>query len=447
MSSELKNDKREIFGWVMYDWANSAYYTTVIGVLIAPYLTTLAQAAVGENGTVFDLGFFGAITAKSLTSAATVLGVSLQAVLMLFLGAIADYSRLKKILMATLCYIGVTAGALFFFIEGGNYLLGCLLLIISNISIGSSLVFYNAYLGEITTERERNKISARGFAVGYAGGSVMLVLNLLLLQNAANLGLSQTLAVRICLLLAALWWGGFAIITFALLKTRGTAQPIPAGQNIFSIAFREIGTTFKQLLRLKHTLLFLLAFLFYNDGILTVIYQASVFIEQELFVARGLPPNRSFLLLLFLETQLIAMIGALALERLARKIGAKKTVLLSLIWWAGIVIYAYAILRETWHAWILGAAIGFVLGGTQALSRALYSKMIPPGREASFFSFYEVTERGTSWMGPLVFTIVVASTNSYRNAILALLIFFVVGSIILFFADTDKAVAEAQLKM
>lgn len=458
MAEIKKNDRREIFGWVMYDWANSAYYTTVIGVLIAPYLTALAQDAVGDNGTIVDLGAFGAITAKSMTSAATVLGVSLQAFVMLFLGAIADYSKLKKVFMAALCYTGVASGALLFFIEGGNYLLGCLLLIISNVCIGSSLVFYNAYLGDITTESERNKISARGFAVGYAGGFTMLVLNFLLLGAAPSLGISQGFAVRLCLLSAAVWWGGFAVFTFALLKTRGVAHPIPAGKNIFTVAFSEIALTFRQLLRLKHTLLFLLAYLFYNDGIQTVIYQASVFIDQELFVARGLDKaavnlfgitsfeldRSAFLILLFAETQLVAMFGAIIIERIARIIGAKNTILLSLVWWAGVVIFAYAFLRETWQAWILGAAIGFVLGGTQSLSRALYSQMIPVGREASFFSFYEITERGTSWMGPLVFTIVVGSTGSYRQAILALIFFFVVGSIFLFFADTTRAVAEAK---
>jgi UMF1 family MFS transporter len=245
------------------------------------------------------------------------------------------------------------------------------------------------------------------------------------------------------LLGAALWWGGFALFTFFLVKSRGVSRQVPAGQNVLSVAFREIGTTFRQLLKLRNTLLFLLAYLFYNDGIQTVIYQSSVFIEQELFIARGLEANRAFLLMLFLETQLVAMVGALLLERVARKIGAKMTILFSLFWWAGVVIFAYGFLREIWQAWFLGAAIGMVLGGTQALSRSLYSQMIPKGREASFFSFYEITERGTSWMGPLVFTIVVGSTNSYRQAILALIAFFVVGSIILFFANTDKAIQEA----
>jgi UMF1 family MFS transporter len=438
-----KNDRREIFGWVMYDWANSAYYTTVIGVLIGPYLTALAQSVVGENGVIIDLGFLGAITAKSMTSTAISIGVSLQAIVMLTLGAIADYTHLKKFFMALLCYIGVFSGCLLFFVTGDNYLFGCLLLVISNICIGSSLVFYNAYLGDITTEDQRDKISARGFAIGYLGGGLMLLLNLLLLQNAESLGLSQSLAVRLCLVSAALWWGGFSLITFRLLKSRKSSQQVPAGRSVFTVAMMELGTTFRQFLKLRYTLLFLIGYLFYNDGIQTVIYQSSVFVEQELFVAKGLQPDRSFLLLVFLETQLVAMVGSFFWERVARFIGAKWTILFSLAWWCGIVIFAYGFLREAWQAWFLGAAIGFVLGGTQALSRSLYSQMIPIGREASFFSFYEISEKGTSWMGPLIFGIVAASTNSYRQAILALIVFFIIGSVILFFTDTTRAIHEA----
>lgn len=443
VSDETKNDRREIFGWVMYDWANSAYYTTVIGVLIAPYLTRLAQAHVGDNGVVFDLGALGAITAKSLTSATTVIGVLIQAFLMILLSAIADYSNLKKTFMMILCYTGVAAGCLMFFIDGDNYLLGCGLLIITNVCIGASLVFYNAYLTEITTEDQRDKISAKGYAYGYIGGSIMLVVNLLLLNYADALGISTALAIRICLIVAALWWGGFAVVTFTRLKRRGVKREIPAGKNIFSVAFAEIAQTLREFLHLRYTLLFLVAYLFYNDGIQTVIYQASVFVEQELFIAKGLPSDPIFLVLLFLETQIVAFIGALFWERVSRKIGAKNTILVSLAWWAGIVIFAYGFLNDKSQAWYLGAGIGFVIGGTQSLSRSLYSQLIPKGREASFFSFYEISEKGTSWMGLLIFSVVVASTGSYRHAILALIFFFVVGGLLLAFNPINKAIRAA----
>lgn len=451
-----KNDRREIFGWQMYDWANSAYYTTVIGVLIAPYLTGLAQADLCRdvpelmrqnhpclNGVVFDFGSLGAITAKSLTSMTTVIGVLIQAFLMIFLSAVAEYSNLKKTFMMILCYVGVAAGCLMFFIEGSNYLIGGALLIVANVCIGASLVFYNAYLVDITTEDQRDAVSARGYAFGYIGGSIMLVVNLLLLGYADRIGISTGTAVRISLLAAALWWGGFALITFALLKKRGTSRIVPANKNIVSVAFGEIGQTLREFFRLRYTLLFLVAYLFYNDGIQTVIYQASVFVEQELFIAKGLPADPIFLVLLFLETQIVAFVGALFWERVARKIGAKNTILISLAWWAGVVVFAYAFLTEKNQAWYLGAAIGFVLGGTQSLSRSLYSQMIPPGREASFFSFYEISDKGTSWMGLLIFSVVVASSGSYRNAILALIVFFVVGGILLFVNPIDKAKQEA----
>lgn len=440
---EPKNDRREIFGWLMYDWANSVYYTTIVGVLIAPYLTSLAQASVGDNGIVFSLGPLGAVTAKSLTSAATVIGVIIQAGVMIILSAVADYSNLKKTFMMVLCYIGVAAAALMFFIDGDNYLLGCVLLIIANVCVGSSLVFYNAFLTEITTEDMRDRVSARGYALGYAGGSLMLMLNLLLISKAADIGISTALAVRISLLAAAIWWGGFAVITFKRLRQRKAVRERPAGRSLASLAVSEIGGTLRQLVRLKYTLMFLVAYLFYNDGIQTVIYQAAVFIEQELFIARGEAANPSFLLLLFLETQVVALIGALFWERLSRLIGAKFTILLSLVWWSAIVFYAYGFLKEPNQAWILGAAIGFVLGGTQSLSRSLYSQMIPKGKESSFFSFYEISEKGTSWMGLLTFSVIVASTGSYRQAILAVVVFFVIGGVILAFTDTRKAIHNA----
>ncbi len=442
-AAEQKNDRKETFGWMMYDWANSVYYTTVIGVLIAPYLTSLAQAHVGENGVVFDLGSLGSVTAKSLTSATTVVGVIIQAGVMIFLSAIADYSNLKKVFMMVLCYLGVAAAFLMFFIDGDNYLFGCLLLIFANVCVGSSLVFYNAFLTEIASEDQRDRVSAKGYALGYAGGSIMLILDLLLLYAAPQLGISTSMAVRICLAGAALWWGGFAIITFRRIKDRGTTKPRPPGKNIVALAFGEIRATIAHLIKLKYTLSFLAAYLFYNDGIQTVIYQASVFIEQELFIARGEPSNPMFLLLLFLETQIVALIGSLFWERLSRRIGNKTTILVSLVWWAGIVFYAYAFLKVPSQAWYLGAAIGFVLGGTQALSRSLYSQMIPRGKESSFFSFYEISEKGTSWMGLLTFSIIVASTGSYRNAILAVVVFFVIGGLILFFTDTTKAIHAA----
>ena len=438
-----RNDPREVFGWKMYDWANSAFYTTVVGALYGPYLTEITQKVVGENGIVISFGPVGSITAKSFFPSCVSIAVFLQVFMLPILGGIADYSNLKKRMMALFCYIAVTANCLMFFVTGRLYVLGGLLFIIANLGFGASIVFYNAFLGEITTEDQRDKVSSRGFAYGYLGGGLLLALNFLLVISASRLGLDAQLAVRISLLSAGVWWGGFALITFARLKTREAEKVLPRGKTYLTIGFSELRRTFRELARLRHTLKYLIAYLFYNDGIQTVISMASVFIAQELFVSRGLRTDESFLLLIFLMVQFVAIFGALAFERLAYVINTKNAIMISLLLWCGVVIYGYALFHTAREAWIMAAVIAIVLGGSQALSRSLFSRMIPAGREASFFGIYEVSERGTSWIGPLVFGAVVAATNSYRRAMLSLIVFFVVGTVILYVTKTDKAIHEA----
>jgi UMF1 family MFS transporter len=434
-----KNDRREIFGWKMYDWANSAFYTTVVGALFSPYLTRLAQSAVGENGVVLNLGPLGAVTAKSLPTLCVSVSVAAQVFLLPILGALGDYSNLKKRLMALFCYIGVTANCLMFFITDRLYLPGGVLFIIANVAFGASIVFYNAYLPEITTEDQADKVSSRGFAYGYLGGAILLVLNLLMVLRAEQLGISSGLAVRLSLLSAGLWWGGFAIITFLLLKSRPKKKALPPGKSYISAGFSEIVDTFKELRRLPLTARYLLGYLIYNDGIQTVIFASSAFLEQELF-PQG---NPEFLLKIFLMVQFVAVLGALLFERLAYLIKTKNAIIVSLVIWSGVVVYAYAFLNSVPEAWVMAAVIAIVLGGSQALSRSLFARMIPVGKEAAFFGLYEVSERGTSWMGPLLFSVVIARTGSYRMALLSLIFFFVVGLIVLWFTNTDKAIHDA----
>jgi MFS transporter, UMF1 family len=434
-----KNDKREIFGWKMYDWANSAFYTTVVGALFSPYITRLAQAAVGENGVVLDLGPLGAVTAKSLPTLCVSISVGVQVFLLPILGALGDYSNLKKRLMALFCYVGVVANCLLFFVQGNLYVAGGVLFIVANVCFGAALVFYNAFLPEITTDDQADKVSSRGYAYGYLGGAILLGLNLLLVVKAEALGISAGMAVRLSLLSAGLWWGGFALITFSLLQSRPSKKELPRGKSYFSAGFSEIVATFKELRRLPLTARYLLAYLIYNDGIQTVIFAASAFLEQELFPGG----NPVFLLEIFLMVQFVAVAGALLFERLAYLIKTKNAIIVSLVIWSGIVIYANRFLDSVPEAWIMAAAIAIVLGGSQALSRSLFSKMIPAGKEAAFFGLYEVSERGTSWMGPLLFSIVIARTGSYRQALLSLIFFFVVGLAVLLVTNTDRGIQQA----
>lgn len=438
-SNNDKNNPRELFGWKMYDWANSAFYTTVVGALFSPYLTRLAQTAVGENGVVLSLGPLGAVTAKSLPTLCVSISVGAQVFLLPILGALGDYSDLKKRLMALFCYIAVVANCLLYLIHGNLYLLGGLLFIIANIGYGASIVFYNSFLPEIATDDQTDKVSSRGFAYGYLGGAILLMLDLLLVLRAEQLGMTTGMAVRLSLLSAGVWWGGFAIVTFYLLKSRPKKKRLPSGQSYLTAGFRELRDTVKELRRLPLTARYLLGYLIYNDGIQTVIVSSSVFLEQELFPGG----NPVFLLEIFLLVQFVAVVGALIFEKLAYMIKTKNAIIVSLVIWVGVVIYAYQFLHTVPEAWVMAGVIAIVLGGSQALSRSLFARMIPVGKEASFFGLYEVSERGTSWMGPLLFSIVIARTGSYRLALLSLIFFFVVGLIVLWFTDTDRAVREA----
>ncbi len=453
-NSIMKNDRKEIFGWMMYDWANSAFFTTVVGVLIGPYLLGLAQDAtcrdvaeslrqnhLCQDGVILDLFFFN-VTPKGLPAFCTAISVVSMVIFLPILGAIADYTHLKKRLMAIFCYAGVIGSSLLFFVTE-SYIWCGVLYIVANMSFAAANVFYNAFLIDITTEDKRDRVSSYGYGLGYLGGVVMLVLNLLIINNAERLGISVGLAVRISFLAASLWWGVFGAISFYLIRSRGADKKIPSNKNIVTVGFSELWQTLKELRRLRYTALFLIAYLFYNDGIQTVILQSSVFISYELFTSKGLPSDSSFLITIFIIAQVSALIGAIGFEYIARFIGAKRTIILSLIIWCGIVIYAYAFFQNAFQAYMLGAFIGMVLGSAQALSRSLYSQMIPVGRESSFFGLYEISEKGTSWMGQILFTIIVGATGSFRQAILGLVVFFVVGSIILLFTDTTRAIHEA----
>lgn len=439
-----RNDRREIFGWTMYDWASSVFSTTVAGVLLGPYVTSLAQAAVGENGPVLTLGGATLITAKSLWPYTTSASVFLQVFLLPVLGAVADYTSLKKRLMIAFTYLAVVATCLLFFVVRDTYWLGSILFIIANVSFGGAVVLYNAFLPEITSEDRRDAVSSRGFALGYLGGGLLLAANLALVL-VRPFGLDTGLAVRISLLSAGLWWGGFALLTFARLRTRRPARGAVGGGAILALGFREVVGTFRELRRLPSTFRFLVGYLCYNDGIQTVIGLAAVFLTQELFISRGRTEaeGQSFVIMVFLLVQFVAFFGALGFGRLADRVGAKRAILVSLILWAGVVIYAYAFLQTTNQALAMAAMIALVLGGSQALSRSLFSRMIPTGRESAFFGLYEISERGTSWIGPLIFGLVVQYTGSYRDAILSLIVLFLLGIAILAATDTDRAIRES----
>ena len=274
-SSPSEYSVREQRGWYLYDWANSPYFTSVLAVFLGPYLTALAKAAADANGFIHPFGI--PVDARSLYPYLISISVAGQVIFLPVVGAIADYGHRKKELLGLTAFLGAAATVAMFFIQGTNYMLGAALLIVSNISFGASIVVYNSFLPEIAPPEQRDAISSRGWALGYAGGGVLLALNLLLLFRADRLGISQAMAVRISLASAGVWCVLFTIPVLIALRNRGPARVPPPGQNRVAVAFRQLAHTLRDTRRYPQTLLFLVAYLIYNDAIQTVLAVAGQF--------------------------------------------------------------------------------------------------------------------------------------------------------------------------
>lgn len=431
------NDRREIFGWLMYDWANSAFSTTVVTVFLGPYLSNITKAAADSNGLVYMFGI--PIRFDSFFTYCVSASILLQVIFLPVLGAIADYSHLRKRMLMTFSTVGALSTVALFFITSGLHWAAGLLFILANLSFGASIVFYNAYLPDIASPDQRDNVSSRGFAMGYAGGGLLLLLNLILFTFRERIGLDSALAARISIASAGVWWLAFSLITFQTLKPRHAVRQLPSGESYLTIGFRQLGSTFRQVRKFPETVRYLIGYLIYNDGIQTVIVVAAIFASLEL----GMDDQQ--LILVILMIQAVAFIGAFFLfPFLASRLGAKGALILSLVLWSLVVIYAFAALRTQTEFWILGAIIALVLGGSQALSRSLFAQMIPKGREAEFFSFYEVSDRATSFMGPLIFGLTNQIFGSLRYGILSLIVLFVVGLAILIVVNVPRAIREAE---
>jgi UMF1 family MFS transporter len=331
-------------------------------------------------------------------------------------------------------------------VAGDLWWLGGLLFIVANLAFGAAIVFYNAYLPDIASEDQRDAVSSYGWAMGYLGGGLLLLLNLVFYQLREVLGVATSLAVRINLASAGLWWLGWAAFTWARLRPRQTRRALPEGETYLSAGFKQLGRTLRELRLFPETLKYLLAYFLYNDGIQTVIAVSATFAAAPLNRG-GLEVDQSTLTMVILMIQFVAFGGALFWGRLARWVGAKKSILISLVIWAGVVTYAYAGMRgasRVLEFWILGGFIALVMGGSQAISRSLFAQLIPDGKEAEFYSFYEVSERGTSWIGPLLFGVMNQAFGSLRPAILSLIFFFVMGLIVLPFVNIRKGISDVK---
>ena len=428
---------REQRGWYLYDWANSAFATTAVALFLGPYLTALAKAAADRSGFVHPLGI--PVDARSYWSYLVSLSVILQVLVLPIVGSIADYGRRKKECLAATAYLGAGAAISMYWLQGGAYLWGGALFIVANVSFGASVVIYNSFLPEIAPPEQRDAVSSKGWGIGYIGGGVLLALNLLLFMNASRIGITEALAVRINLASAGAWWAVFTIPVLMTLRNRAAVRVLPRGERAVGAVLGQLRHTVADIRRYPQTMTFLVAYLLYNDAIQAVLALAAQFGNDELKI----PVSK--LTLAILMVQFVGFFGATGFQWLAVAMDAKRAILVSLVVWTATLIYLYAAVKTTTDFFIASAIAAIVMGGSQALSRSLFAQLIPPGKEAEYYSIYEVSDKGTSWLSPLVFGLALQLTHSYRAAILSLIVFFIAGLVVLLRVDVKRGETEALL--
>ncbi|MEB3882911.1 MFS transporter [Lyngbya sp. CCY1209] len=427
------DDRRQIFGWIVYDWANSAYVTTVVVAVLPAYFASVVVPP-------------GGLTLAGVTYSATALWgfvTSLSAFLVFLIapiiGAISDFSASKKKFLLAFAYTGCCAASLLFFCRTGDVGLTLILYIVAQIGFIGGNIFYDAFLPNIASEDNIDWVSGKGFAFGYVGGGLQFALSLALVAGHGAIGISAELAARLAILMAAAWWGGFSLITAFNLREAKAAETLPPEyQNLPRWrAYLQVGVvrtvvTVRKVKLFKHLLRFLIAYMIYNNGIQTVIAMATIYGAEEL----GFSPN--VLMITLLVIQFVSVGGALGFSKLAERISAKNALMVSLVGWSFVVIYAYFLTTPTEY-FLLGGIVGLVQGGSQSLSRSFYGSMVPPRAAAEFYGFYSVFNKGSAIFGPLLFALIRQVTGTARNSILSLIAFFIVGLILLYFVDATEA--------
>jgi UMF1 family MFS transporter len=434
----VKNDRRTIFGWAMYDWANSAYTTTTLAVL----LPSLFTGEIVPEGGVDVLGV--RLDGESLFAYAVGFGALLMFLLTPAIGAVGDFSASKLRFLRFFAYAGSLISMLFFFAGPGDVWYTLLIFFLAESSWAIAAVFYDSFLPHISTEDTIDKVSSKGFAFGYLGGGLQFLLALLLIQFSPDSFAST--AARIGIVMAGVWWFAFAVFATSRLQEPGQADQLPAryaGMPTWwayvRVGFARTWSTTKKLRSFPHLLLFLVAFLAYNDGVQTVISISAAFATETLGLETG------DIAIAFLVVQVVAFVGALLFGMLAGRIGAKNAILVSLVLWTGVSVIGYLLPVGEFLPFLgLAASVGLVLGGTQALSRSLYGSMIPEEASGEFYGFYSVFSKFAAIWGPLLFAAVNQMTGSSRAAILSLIVLFFLGFILLSRVDVEKARAAKE---
>ncbi|WP_070120370.1 MFS transporter [Bacillus marinisedimentorum] len=415
--------KKEIFSWTMYDWANSAFATTIMAAVLPIFYYDVAAKNLERT------------TATSYYGYSQSIAMILVAFLAPILGALADYSSSKKKFLRFFAYMGILASILLAFTGEGDYILVSVLLIIGTIGYSGGNVFYDAFLPEVAPREDIDKVSARGYAFGYIGGGLLLLVNLAMILKPEMFGIPNTLiATQISFASVGVWWFIFSLPFFrnveekVIVKRKMTGSPV-------TIAFKRLKETFTEINQYKNLLIFLVAFWLYNDGISTIIKMATIY-------GRDIGIGSNDLIAALLITQFVGIPFAFLFGWLATKISPKRSLYIALFIYVIIIIFGY-FMQTALHFYMLAVTVGFVQGGSQALSRSIFGSMVPENRHAEFFGFYGISAKFSAIFGPFVFALVGQLTGSSRLGIVSLLIFFVAGIFLLTKVDIEKGKLEA----
>jgi UMF1 family MFS transporter len=428
----LKDKPRTIFAWSMYDWANSAYITTAVGLLPIFF----AKSIVGEQGA--DL-FGHHFRADTLWGFAVGTAGIISFIFAPVLGAIADFSSAKKRFLLFFAYTGSLFTILIYFCHTGDVLKTLLFFLISQVGFVNGNVFYDAFLPHIASEEKMDDVSAKGYAYGYIGGGLQFAIALGLVSLHDKFGLTREQAARLGIAMSGVWWAGFTLFLARWLPEPDANSELPVQyvNTPHALAIIHLGIvrtwhTARRAVRFPHLVMFLLAFMLYNEGVQTVINMATIYGTNELRL------DATALMVTLLIIQFVAMGGSLVFSRLADRIGTKRAIITALFVWMGIVSYSYFI-NSAREFFVLGMCVGLAMGGVQSLSRSYYGSMIPESASAEFFGFYTVFTKFSAIWGPFTFAIITHLAGSARSAIFSLIIYFILGTVILFTVNESKA--------
>lgn len=425
-----KNQKKVLNAWTMYDWANSVHNLVIITVVFPMYFLATTSTKDADGNVIDDIvNFFGFHVQNSVLYSYT---ISVATLLLVFLNPIltplADYSGRRKFFMKIFCYLGAASCAYFYFFTRDNVSFVVIAFGLSIMGWGGSIVFYNSFLPEIATEDRFDNLSARGFMMGYIGSVILLVFNLIMIMKPEFVGLTQAdsdsgFTARISFLTVGIWWALFAQIPFYHLPKD---QVRPLAGNWLRSSFSELGKVLKEVRQNKLVTKFLLAFLFYDMGVMTVIYVATIFADKILHI------EKTGLIVTLLLIQLIAIPGSFLASWLSSKFGNTKALLIEIFVWGLMPLAAYFTTSE-YEFYGIAAVVGLVMGGIQSLSRSTYAKLIPEGTEdtASYFGFYDIVEKIAITVGTLLFGFVEQITGNMRNSVLVILVFFIIGFLLM----------------